>query len=178
MKKFLVMLLAALMLMALAQGADADVGRDILLVVRYVGSWEYTDDAMVLLSDGTRLHFDLRGLPQEVLSDSQELLYFLRLHGLSPETALHGRPLPDSKPALDADFTQKVRELLGQVKDTPFESSFHAFDAGSFDLYGVIRVDGEARLSLLAESGTFVGQSPDPAAQALVTLVGDKLLLD
>lgn len=178
MKRILMALTVVLLFMALSAGAEAAVGRDILLVVRYVGSWEYSDDAMVLLSDGTRLHFDLRDLPQDVLGDSQELLYFLRLHGLSAETLLYGRPLPDSRPALDSDFAQKVRELLGQVKDTPFESGFHAFDAGSFYLYGVIRVDGEGRLSLLSESGTFVGQSPDPGAQALAALVGDKLLLD
>lgn len=178
MKGYLVLLLAALLLLNLATCPAEAEGREILLVIRYVGSWEYSDDAVVLLSSGERLHFDLRGLPQEVLGDRQNLLAFLRHHGTSSDPGLYPVPQPDSLEPLGEDFALRVRGLLDVIRDTPFETRFHAFDAGGFDLYGVIQVDGEARLTLISESGTFVGQSPDPAAQALIELVGPRLLLD
>ena len=70
MRKSVAVLFATFMMVFVSASAGSPPGRDILLVARSVGSWEYTDDAVALLSDGTRLRFDLRDLPREVLGDT------------------------------------------------------------------------------------------------------------
>ena len=176
MKKTALLALCALLLLASASPAGATVGRDILMAQRRVSSWTGEDMVSVLTADGTILLFDLDGMPWETRNDPEELLYFLRVHGLSKASLLYGAAAPRVLSKAGADFVRDVRALLGQVEEEAFETSFYATDAGAFLTYAVLQSGGEGRLSLLAESGTYQGQTKDPAALALMALAGPVLM--
>lgn len=175
MKKLLAaVLLSALFLCFLP--AQASIGRDILMVCRNISHWAPVDIAITLEADGSRRRFDLRGVPLEVKTDPDELLFFLRIHGLSESTRLYDAPLPEALSAIPLETVREIRSLLAQMKEAPFEPKFRAFDAGRFLLYGIILDAGEAKMSLIEEGGSHIGQSPDPRAAALAALAGPLLM--
>ena len=176
MKKTALLALCALLLLASVSPAGATVGRDILMAQRRVSGWTGDDFVTVLTAEGTLLLFDLKGMPWETRNDPEELLYFLRVHGLSEETLFYGAAMPQTLSAVDAGVARQVRALLGQVREETFETTFYATDAGAILTYAVLQVEGEGRLSLLAESGTYRGQTGDPAALRLLDLAGPFLM--
>lgn len=178
MKKVSIILLAAMLLFSLLSPALATIGRDILLISRHSSSWVFSDTVVVLLADGTRLMFDITSLPQEIKDDVTELLYFLRVHALSQQTLLYDAPPPQQMQALEASFAQQVRNLLAKTEDQNIETQFYAFDAGSTLLYGVVQREGEGKMLLLAEGGTYIGQSTDPTAAEIIALAGPVLMME
>lgn len=178
MKKCFASLLAALLLLSLLPPAQATIGRDILLVSRQFSNWTRQDEAVILDAEGRRWLFDLSALPREVRNDPAELLFFLRVHGLSKDAVMHGAPMPTEMTPLDAEAAGQIRSLLAQIEDAAFESKFYAFDAGGTFLYGVQMLNGEAVMTLLAESGTNIGQSQDPAAQEILALTASYLMME
>lgn len=177
MKKCLTSALAALLLLSLLTSAQASVGRDILLVSRQYSNWTRQDEVIILDAEGNRLLFDISSLPQEIRNDPPELLFFLRSHALSEETMLYGAPAP--LPMLAGQETaDRIRVLLSEIKDPSFESNLYAFDAGTTLFYGVRMIDGEAVMTLLAEGGSFVGQSQDKAALAIFDLTAAFLMME
>lgn len=178
MKKCLTSALAAMLLLALLTSAQASVGRDILLMSRQYSNWTRQDEVIILDAEGNRLLFDISSLPQEIRNDPAELLFFLRSHALSEETMLYGAPKPLPMPPAGQETADRIRVLLSEIKDPFFESQLYAFDAGTTLFYGVRMIDGEAVMTLLAEGGSFVGQSQDKAALAIFDLTAAFLLME
>ena len=178
MKKCFASALAALLLLSLLPAAQASVGRDILLVSRQYSNWTRQDEVIILDAEGKRLLFDISSLPQEIRNDPAELLFFLRSHGLSEDAMLHNAPMPQDMPAAGQEAADKIRVLLAQIEDPSFESKLYAFDAGTTLFYGVRILDGEAVLTLLAEGGSFVGQSQDQAALEIFELTAAILMME
>lgn len=176
MKTPFTLLLAAVLMFSFLIPAQATIGRDILLVTRSVGSWVYTDVAIVLCRDGSRWQFDLREVPQEIKGDLKELLFFLQLHGLGGKRVVDAAPDPVALDPVTEEVAQQVADQLPQLQEEIFEPPFYAFDAGSFLLYAIYHEDGEARLTMLSEGGTYIGSSQDPAAQAIIRLAGPLML--
>ncbi|NLE69136.1 MAG: hypothetical protein GX611_02985 [Clostridiales bacterium] len=178
MKKRFVSLLAALLLLSLLTSAQASVGRDILLVSRQYSNWTRQDEVIILDAEGNRLLFDISSLPQEIRNDPVELLFFLRSHALSDSTMLHNAPAPLPMPPAGQETADRIRVLLSEIKDPSFESQLYAFDAGTTLLYGVRILEGELAMTLLAEGGSFVGQSQDPAALEIFDLTAAFLMME
>lgn len=180
MKKTLITALCLTLLLSLSLSlpARATVGRDILLVFRQINHWTGADTITTLEADGSRHVFDLRTLPPEVRNNQEELLFFLRTHGLTDDALLYDAPAPESLDPLPEELALQARALLGQVKEVDFEKQFFAFDAGAFLTYAVIQVKGEGQLTLLSEGGTYRGQTDDPGALELIKLVGPYLMFE
>ena len=171
MKKALTLTLSFLLLLSLPFNlVQAKESRDILLISRSVGSWLYTDIVITLESDGTRLWFDLRQVPDEIKHDQDKLLAFLQTYGLDKAGLLPDVPAPRPLESATEELAEQIAGLHAQIKETPWEPTFYAFDAGSFILYAAMQADGHARLVPLYESGSYRGISPDAAARQLVDL--------
>ncbi len=160
------------MLLAAVMPAQADVGRDVLMVYRTVNNWTQEDLVIILTADGNRLVFGLDEVPHEIRNDDAELLFFLRTHALSEGTMLYGAAAPVALVPMTQEQADAVRALLGKVQVVPFEETPHLMDGGDFLTYAVVRVDGEATLALLARGGNLKGMTSDPAALALLNLAG------
>lgn len=170
MKTPFTLLLAAVLMFSFLVPAQATIGRDILLVTRSVGSWVYTDVAIVLTRDGILWYFDLREVPQEIKGDPEELLFYLQLHGLGGKRVVEAAPDPVSLSTVTTEQVQQVVDQLALLREVPFEPKFYATDLGSMVLYAIYHDGGEARLTMLSEDGSYYGSSQDPAAQALIRL--------
>lgn len=164
--------LAAILILGLGlmpQPARA-LGRDILLISRTEGGWVRGDRAVAVLADGSRLAFDLKDLPWEHGSEPEDLLFILRTHGLSCNSLLYGLPMPRELPPVGAEEAGRLRRLIGALEARPFEPRFHATDQGSTLIYAVRPAAGEARLVLIAERGTMIGQSPDDTTARILEM--------
>lgn len=168
-KRLISLLSVCLLLISIAPARAAD-GRDILLVYRSVGSWEYTDIIITLERDGSRMQFDVRALPGDLRNDLALLLAFLRTHGLDGETSAQEVPAPTGLPAVPADQAQAIADLLPLLTEQSFEPRFDKTDAGAQLLYAPYLGDDGDRLTLLQEDGSYIGQSGDPVAQQLIAL--------
>ncbi len=171
MKKLILLTLCALLALSLLPlPAQASIGRDILLIQRSVGAWVPTDEVVVILADGSRLFFDLGPVPWEYKEDQDNLLFYLRTHGISCNSRLYNGPAPEELSPIGQEGADQLRQLIGGLKDRPFEPEFFATDLGARLIYALRPVDGEARMLLIAERGSMVGQSEDPAAQQILAL--------
>ena len=175
MKKFLTLILMAALFFTLP-AARASIGRDILVLSVYQGLDPAEDHAITLEADGSRHFFPLGQVPDHVKKNPDELLFFLRTHGLSDSSLLHGAAMPEALTPIDLQTAQDLRTVLAQLQEQPFESSPYAKDTGSTFLYAVVIREGEAKLTLIYEGGANIGYSSDSSA-LLITYVAGPLLI-
>lgn len=176
MKRLIISILCLTLLSMPMLPAQASIGRDILMVYRQINNWTRDDQVWILEADGSRHLFDLKGIEYAKISSPEDLLFFLRTHGLSESTMLYDAPAPVALKPASAELVQQVRKLLAQMEEDAYRTKLVALDAGARLTYAVIMKDGEAALSLISEGGTHVGQSNDPAALELMRLVGPHLM--
>ena len=176
MKKLITLLLCLSLMLAPMVFASASVGRDILMVQRHYNVWTRADIIVTMEADGSRHQFDVSEVALEEIPEPADLLFFLRTHGLTEGSLLHGAPAPKALTPVDQALADQVRRLLGSLKEEAFERKFFAYDAGQFLTYAVIMREGEAQLTLISEGGTEVGESGDPAALELIRLIGPSFM--
>ncbi len=165
MKKWTSLMLALLM-MSVAVGAFAE-SQDILMLHRSAFAGFNREDQVVMLdASGQFTSVSLRDVSWKEKDSLERFLDLL--------TKLNQNSLPEQAEALELEVLGKLdievmeafREQLEKFQDLPFEPSPHSMDAGLNQLYVV----HEGKLILIAVSGDNVGESQDPAAQALIQL--------
>lgn len=169
-------MLAALMLLLGMTPARAQKERDIIMVARSYGAWVYSDTVVTLQRDGSRLQFDLRMLDNDIKHDPDRVLHFLRTYGLDGTGLIPDVPPPVTLAPMPAEPLAQIEAQLPLLKEEPFETRFDKTDAGSQLLFALYERDGQSKMTLLREDGSYVGESNDPAAQRLIALMAQPIV--
>ena len=168
-------MLAALMLLLGMTPARAQKERDIIMVARSYGAWVYSDTVVTLQRDGSRLQFDLRMLDNDIKHDPDRVLDFLRTYGLNGTGLIPDVPSPVTLAPMPADTLAQIEAQLPLLKEQAFETRFDKTDAGSQLLFALYERDGQSKMTLLREDGSYVGESSDPAARRLIALMAQPM---